>query len=88
VVSIDRTTGELVAGPDVVSRGFVYMRQSDDLIDATKDVVRDALLNRNGSGQTETDSNFVNRKIKDVVSDFLYGQTKRRPMVLPVVMEV
>ena len=88
VVSIDRTTGELVAGPDVVSRGFVYMRQSDDLLDATKDVVRDALLNRNGSGQTETDSNFVNRKIKDVVSDFLYGQTKRRPMVLPVVMEV
>jgi ribonuclease J len=88
VVSIDRTTGELVAGPDVVSRGFVYMRQSDDLIDATKGVVRDALLHKNGSGQTETDSNFVNRKIKDVVSEFLYGQTKRRPMVLPVVMEV
>ena len=41
VVSIDRATGELVAGPDVVSRGFVYMRQSDDLIDATKNVVRD-----------------------------------------------
>jgi len=88
VVSIDRATGELVAGPDVVSRGFVYMRQSDDLIDATKDVVRKALNSRNGDGQTETDSSFVNRKIKDVVSDYLYGQTKRRPMVLPVVMEV
>jgi ribonuclease J len=88
VVSIDRTTGELVAGPDVVSRGFVYMRQSDDLIDATKNVVRDALTTSNGNGQTEIDSNFVNRKIKDVVSEFLYGQTKRRPMVLPVVMEV
>jgi ribonuclease J len=88
VVSIDRATGELVAGPDVVSRGFVYMRQSDDLIDATKTVVRDALSRRNGDGQTETDSAFVNRKIKDVVSEYLYGQTKRRPMVLPVVMEV
>jgi ribonuclease J len=88
VVSIDRATGELVAGPDVVSRGFVYMRQSDDLIDATKNVVRDALSRRNGDGQTETDSAFVNRKIKDVVSEYLYGQTKRRPMVLPVVMEV
>jgi ribonuclease J len=87
VVSIDRATGELVAGPDVVSRGFVYMRQSDDLIDATKNVVRQALT-RNGDGQTETDSAFVNRKIKDVVSEYLYGQTKRRPMVLPVVMEV
>jgi ribonuclease J len=88
VVSIDRATGDLVAGPDVVSRGFVYMRQSDDLIDATKNVVRDALSRRNGDGQTETDSAFVNRKIKDVVSEYLYGQTRRRPMVLPVVMEV
>jgi ribonuclease J len=88
VVSIDRATGDLVAGPDVVSRGFVYMRQSDDLIDATKNVVRDALSHRNGTGQTETDSAFVSRKIKDVVSEYLYGQTKRRPMVLPVVMEV
>lgn len=88
VVSIDRTTGELVAGPDVVSRGFVYMRQSEDLIDATKNVVRDALVNHNGDGKTESDSAFVNRKIKDVVSEYLYSQTKRRPMVLPVVMEV
>lgn len=88
VVSIDRTTGELVAGPDVVSRGFVYMRQSDDLIESTKNIVRDALSRRNGGGKTEMDSAFVNRKIKDVVSDYLYGQTRRRPMVLPVVMEV
>ncbi len=88
VVSIDRTTGELVAGPDVVSRGFVYMRQSEDLIDATKNVVREALVVRNGDGQTEMDSMFVQRKVKDVVSEYLYSQTKRRPMVLPVVMEV
>ena len=88
VVSVDRTTGELVSGPDVVSRGFVYMRQSDDLIEATKNTVRNALNGHNGDGQTETDSAFLHRKIKDVVSDFLYSQTKRRPMVLPVVMEV
>jgi len=88
VVSVDRTTGELVSGPDVVSRGFVYMRQSDDLIEATKNTVRNALNGHNGDGQTETDSAFLHRKIKDAVSDFLYSQTKRRPMVLPVVMEV
>jgi ribonuclease J len=88
VVSIDRTSGDLVAGPDVVSRGFVYMRQSDDLIEATKTVVRDALAGHTGDGQTETDSAFIHRKVKDVVSEFLYSQTKRRPMVLPVVMEV
>jgi ribonuclease J len=88
VVSVDRTTGELVAGPDVVSRGFVYMRQSDDLIDATKNVVREAIDGHESDGQTETDTSFIHRKIKDVVSEYLYAQTKRRPMVLPVVMEV
>lgn len=86
VVSIDRSTGELLAGPDVVSRGFVYMRQSNDLIEATKTSVREALSKSNG--QTQIDSAFVNRKIKDVVSDLLYRETKRRPMVIPVVMEV
>jgi ribonuclease J len=88
VVSVDRTTGELVAGPDVVSRGFVYMRESDGLIDSTKTVVRDALSTKNGAGAPEIDTNFINRKIKDVVSEYLYTQTRRRPMVLPVVMEV
>src|SRR5437762_12025449 len=85
---VNRIIGELVSGPDVDSRGFVYMRQSDDRIEATKNTVRNALNGHSGDGQTETDSAFLQRKIKDVVSDFLYSQTKRRPMVLPVVMEV
>jgi ribonuclease J len=88
VVSVERTTGQLVAGPDIVSRGFVYMRESDGLIDATKNAVREALNGRPSDGATEMDLSFVSRKIKDVVSEFLYGQTRRRPMVLPVVMEV
>lgn len=88
VVSIDRTTGDLVAGPDIVSRGFVYMRESDGLIDSTKEAVRNALSHTNGGGAPEVDGAFINRKIKDVVSEFLYGKTRRRPMVLPVVMEV
>lgn len=87
VVSIDRTTGELLAGPDIVSRGFVYMRQNAELIESTKNAVRHSLNNEEHE-HTQIDSNFVNRKIKDVVGEFLYRETKRRPMVLPVVMEV
>jgi ribonuclease J len=87
VASIERASGQLVAGPDVVSRGFAYMRQNNDLLEATREVIRDALNKRNGS-RTQTDSAFVNRKIKEVVSDFLYQKTRRRPMVLPLVMEV
>jgi ribonuclease J len=88
VVSIDSSTGELVAGPDVVSRGFVYMRDSNNLIEATKDAVRVSLTNKNGSGGMQVDTAFVNRKIKDAVSEFLYRETRRRPMIIPVVMEV
>jgi ribonuclease J len=88
VVGIDSASGDLVAGPDVVSRGFVYMRQSQDLVEATKDTVRSALTARNGTPSATVDVAFVNRKIKDVVGEFLYRETKRRPMVLPVVMEV
>jgi ribonuclease J len=88
VVGIDSNSGELVAGPDVVSRGFVYMRQSQDLVEATKDAVRSALTSRNGSQPVHGDIAYVSRKIKDIVGEFLYRETKRRPMVLPMVMEV
>ncbi|ACL25320.1 ribonuclease J [Chloroflexus aggregans] len=87
VVSIDSATGELVAGPDVVSRGFIYMRQSQDLIEATKETVRAALATKNGSN-SPVDVTYISRKIRDVVSEFLYRETRRRPMVLPMVMEV
>jgi ribonuclease J len=56
------------------------------LIEATKSNVREALSN--GNQETQVDLAFVNRKIRDITSDFLYRETKRRPMVIPVVMEV
>ncbi len=64
------------------------MRQSHDLIESTKDTVRSALTAKNGSGGLQGDSQYISRKIKDVVGEYLYRETKRRPMVLPVVMEV
>jgi ribonuclease J len=92
VVSVDSTTGKVVAGPDVVSRGFANMRQSTDLSDLTKQRVRDALEhvgNGNGNGSPgSTDLAYLQRKIRDTVGEYLYQQTRRRPMVLPVVMEV
>ncbi len=88
VVSVSRSGGELLAGPDIVSRGFVHMRQNNDLIEATKGAVRDALASSTGNGRTQLDTAFVTRKIKDAVSEFLYRETRRRPMVIPLVMEV
>ncbi len=86
VVTIDRHSGELVGGPDVMSRGFVQVRDADTLIDSTRNVVRRILQKTND--QTEVDAAFVIRKIKDAVGDHLFEQTRRRPVVLPIVTEV
>lgn len=89
VISIDRSNGRVVAGPDMVSRGIVHMRHNTDLLDSAKQRLRDALDGRsNGQDVHLSDITFVQHKIKDVVSEYIYQQTRSRPMVLPVVMEV
>jgi ribonuclease J len=86
VVSIDKQSGQIVAGPDIVTRGFVYAAEAGELLDNTKERVRTALAHKNGD--TAHEWNYINKKIRDTVSQYLYDQTKRRPMVLPVVMEI
>lgn len=101
VVSVDQQSHEIVAGPDIVSRGFVSMRDSNDLIDGTKEAVRNAFKNgyvtparefsdgeETAEGNAPTVSSASARKVKEVVGRYLYEKTKRRPMVIPVVMEV
>lgn len=86
VIGLDRTTNELVSGPDIVSRGFVYVRESDVLLDEARTIVNDALdrcLNRNVS-----DWGKLKTMTKDSLSEFLWKKTKRRPMILPIIMEV
>jgi len=86
VVSVDKQTGKLVSGPDIVSRGFVSQRRTTDLIEGTKERVRDSLISTNGHHPQEW--SFLTRKIKDVAGSYLYEQTRRRPMIMPMVMEV
>lgn len=86
VVTVDKQSGQVVAGPDIVTRGFVYAAEAGTLLDDTKERVRNALTHQNGNPSPEW--NYINKKIKDTVSQYLYDQTKRRPMVLPVVMEI
>jgi len=81
VVAVDEKTGELLAEPDIISRGFVYMREAEDLIEQAKEQVVTAL--QKGSSPTA-----VSAKIRETLSEFLYVQTRRRPMILPVVIEV
>ena len=86
VLSLDGATNELVAGPDIVSRGFVYVKTSDELMDEAREVVYDAVagcLNRGVS-----DWGKLKGTIKDSLSDFVWKKTKRRPMILPIIMEI
>lgn len=81
VVAVDEKTGELLAEPDIISRGFVYMREAEDLIEQAKEQVVIAL-------EKSTSPAVVSTKIKETLSEFLYEQTRRRPMILPMVIEV
>lgn len=86
VVTISKETGKALAGPDIISRGFVYVRESEDLIGEARKVVRVAL---DGCEQQNIrEWSTLKSAIRDSLKDFLYGKTKRRPMILPVIMEV
>jgi len=81
VVAVDDETGELLEGPEILTRGFVYLKDSQTLIDEATARVMDTLRG-GGLGQN------AGTKIKDSLAEFFYVRTKRRPMILPVVMEV
>lgn len=85
VLTVDKETGQPVAGPDIVSRGFVYMRDSEELLEQARERVLDAFVALDGHA---SDWSFAKDKIRHTLSEFLYEQTHRRPMILPVVMEV
>lgn len=86
VMSLDRAGGELVAGPDIVSRGFVYVKESDELIEEARQIVDDAIQRCLDRGIT--DWGKLKNTTKDALSDFVWKKTKRRPMILPIIMEV
>jgi ribonuclease J len=87
VMTVDSRTGALMAGPDVISRGFVYMRESEDIIEHIKETARDA-LSRGDIYGGKRDWAYKKTVIRDAIHDYVYEQTKRNPMVLPVIMDI
>jgi ribonuclease J len=85
-VTVDKQTGELLAGPDIASRGFIQATSAEDLFDAAKARVREA-VSPNGASDHSADWSYLNKKIKDAASAVIWEQTRRRPMVLPLVVE-
>ncbi len=86
VMTLSKETGVVIAGPDIVSRGFVYVREAEELLEEAKEKARWA-LNKCEKNQV-TDWGTIKGNIRDVLSKFLYEKTRRRPMILPIIMEV
>ena len=86
VVTINGRNGEVLAGPDIVTRGFVYVRESEELIEEARERVRTVLAEYEGQGITEW--GLLKQGVRDALSRYLYEKTKRRPMILPIIMEV
>ncbi len=86
VLTLERGSNTILAGPDIVSRGFVYVRESENLMDECREVVNIALDRLYDRGVT--DWGRIKTEIKDSLNDFLWKKTKRNPMILPIIMEV
>lgn len=85
VIGIERASNEIVAGPDIISRGFVYVRESEELIVEAKHILNDTLNSCSAAELREW--NTLKGKMRDALSDYIYQKTKRSPMILPIIME-
>lgn len=84
IISVDKETGQLIGRPDIISRGFVDNTGSEELLDRTREVVQRALQ----GAEHRAEWSAVSGKVKETVATFLHEETRRRPMVLPMVIEV
>lgn len=85
VLTMDSGSGEIIAGPDIVSRGFVYVRDSEDLLSSADEIVKDKADEL--SRQNVRDWSRIKSELKSTLSDFVWKETGRRPMILPIIME-
>jgi len=86
VMTMEKQSGSLLAGPDIVSRGFVYVRESEQLMDEAKNKVRQTLEKCELNSITEWAT--IKSSVRDTLGKYLYEKTRRRPMILPIIMEV
>ncbi|CUU46419.1 ribonuclease J [Clostridium beijerinckii] len=85
VVTIEKQTGRVVSGPDIISRGFVYVRESEGLMDEAREIVKSVL--KTCEEKQITDWATLKSKMRDQLREYLYEKTKRKPMILPIIME-
>ncbi len=88
IITLDRHNGKLIGQPDILSRGFIFMKNNDDLIREVKHEVRKLAEGANGKASGEPNFAYLRQAVRDEVGEYLFQKTERRPMILPVVIEV
>src|SRR5690606_38667002 len=86
VVTLSKSEGKILSGPDIISRGFVYVRESEGLLEEANKIVANTLSRLMSENVNEWAS--LKTQVRDALGRFLYEQTRRRPMILPIIMEV
>ena len=86
VLTLEKYGNQVLAGPDIVSRGFVYVRESEGLMDEARDIVRNILFDC--EEKKITDWATLKSNVRDELRTYLYEKTKRKPMILPIIMEI
>lgn len=90
IVTVDRKTAQILTSPDIISRGFIYMREREDLVHKARTEVKKIFTKYTAKGKAGAKIDFANakQKLRDEIGEFLFKETERRPMVIPVVIEV
>jgi len=86
VITTEKESGQIIAGPDIISRGFVYVRESEDLMENAREIIKQTLAKLDG--KRANDWAAKKNVIKNDLREYLYEKTKRKPMILPIIMEI
>lgn len=87
IVTVDKETGDMLGTPEVITRGFIYVRESEEFIDATREFVK-SIVRQRTSGKVPPDWQALRGTVRDSLASYFYEKTLRQPMILPVVVEV
>lgn len=88
IVTVDHETGEIATSPDIISRGFIYMRENEQLVHKARAEIKKVFLRHTDKPGPKTDWGYTKQKLRDELGEFLFRETERRPMVIPVIIEV
>ncbi|PIU24618.1 ribonuclease J [Candidatus Berkelbacteria bacterium CG08_land_8_20_14_0_20_39_8] len=88
IVTVSHETGQIVTSPDIISRGFIYMRENENLVHKARAEIKRLFVKHSAGKNSRGNWNLIKTKLREDLGDFLYKETERRPMVIPVVIEV